>query len=123
MKNAINALTEKTDELEEETKSLRETTLAQIKSASKEFRILAVLILLGLVVTVIVAFMVLSQSGENNQILQGVDSLVQYVQQVEARPDNSGELQEVFDAIFEIRDIVCESEDPVRIQQCSDLGG
>lgn len=62
-------------------------------------------------------------ASENREILDDVDKLVTFVEEVEAddSPDNSAQLQSVFEAVFQIRDVVCASSDPQMREACSQL--
>lgn len=115
MKDAINALVEKTEELDIEAKNLKEVTDKKIRRATKEFRILGALLLILILIIGIVLYILAQAYGDIHTNTRDIDTLVTFVQEVQADQDlntSSQQLQKVFGTVFEIREIICQSVDP-----------
>lgn len=104
--------------------ALENSTRAALTMQIKRWRRTTMYLAIAIFGLIIMGLIQLRISRDNEEILGDVDSLVQYVEEVEARNESGGnpELQRVFAAIFEIRHIVCVDPTPEVQQACTDLG-
>jgi hypothetical protein len=112
--SAIQDLADQAKQMGDRAVALEKSTQGALAYEVRRWRRTALLLLVGIACLAGIGLRQLSISSDNKELLEDVDliledveTLVTYVEQTEADRGPSPELQEVFRAVFEIRQIVC----------------